>query len=113
MNKIATKYTCKQCNFSCNYKSSWEKHIKTELHKTGKKKKRSDYKEPYTCDICGYKTKNTITFKKHKLNEHSNKETREKEFKYYCKLCDFGTFSSDTLNIHNETKKHKKNIMRN
>ena len=46
--------------------------------------------------------------KKHVLNEHSTKEEREKEFKYYCKSCDFGTFSKDTYEVHTNTNKHKR-----
>jgi len=106
------KYTCDSCGFKCKFKSQWEKHIETELHKTGKKKKRSDCKAPLKCNKCDYKTKNTITFKKHTLNEHATKKEREDEFKYYCKYCDFGTFSNDTMDIHNNTGKHKKQIMR-
>ena len=49
---------------------------------------------------------------KHKLNEHATKEEREKEFKYYCFNCDFGTFSKDTMDVHNNTEKHKKSILR-
>jgi len=93
--------------------SQWNTHIETELHKTGQRKKRSDFKEAYMCDKCQYNTRNIITFKKHKLNEHSTKDIRENEFKYYCFYCDFGTFSIDTFNLHNDTKKHKKFLMRN
>ena len=107
------KFKCEKCQYECNYKSAWEKHINTEIHKTGKRKIRSDYKEPFKCDKCNYNTKNIITYKKHILNEHSNKEAREKEFTYYCKYCDIGTFSKDTINAHNETEKHKKSIIRN
>ena len=110
---ICKKYFCEKCNFSCSCLSIWKKHTETELHKTGKRKKRCDCKMPFVCEQCKYETKNSITFKKHILNEHSAKDTRENEFKYYCKYCDFGTFSNDTFNLHNETKKHKKFIMRN
>ena len=79
-------YICDKCNFSCKYKSAWNKHINTELHKTGERKQRSDYKNPLKCKDCDYSTKNTIAYKKHILNEHSNKDAREKEFKYYCKF---------------------------
>lgn len=107
MEEQPNKYNCKQCKFSCNTKARWEAHIKTELHKTGKRKKRSDCKDPFKCVECNYKTKNSITFKKHILNSHANKETREKEFKFYCKYCDFGTFYKDTFNLHRNTDKHK------
>ena len=101
------KYVCEKCSFKCNTKARWENHIKTELHKTGVRKKRSDYKEPIKCEQCLYKTKNLTTLKIHKLNHHSAKEDRETNFTYYCKLCDFGSFSSDSMDIHNNTKKHQ------
>ena len=43
----------------------------------------------------------------HKLNKHSNSNEREKEFKYYCKCCDYGSFSEDSYNKHIDTIKHK------
>jgi len=101
------KYVCVKCNFKCNIKAKWETHINTELHKTGIRKKRSDYKEPINCEHCNYKTKNKTTLLKHKLTQHSTKEEREQKFKYYCTLCDYGTFSLDSFEIHKNTKKHK------
>ena len=89
-------------------KARWEKHINTELHKTGTRKKRKDYKEPLKCDKCDYSTKNLTTMKVHKLNKHSSKEERGKEFTYYCKLCDFGTFSNSLFNKHKLSEKHIK-----
>jgi len=107
------KYNCEQCKFTCNTKARWENHIKTELHKTGKRKKRSDIKDPYKCIDCNYETKNVVTYKKHMLNVHSSKETREKEFKFYCKYCDVGTFSKDTIDVHSKTSRHKIIMKRN
>ena len=43
----------------------------------------------------------------HKLNKHLTKEDREKEFIHYCKYCDYGSFSKDSFDIHNNTEKHK------
>jgi hypothetical protein len=106
------KHICDKCNYKCNFESQWIKHCETELHKTGKRKKRTDYREIEKCKECDYITKNHTTMKKHNLNEHANREEREKEFKFYCKLCDFGTFSKDTMSTHNETEKHKKYILR-
>lgn len=42
-------------------------------------------------------------FTQHIINEHSNLEKRKAEFKYYCELCDFGTFSKDIYNKHIES----------
>jgi hypothetical protein len=36
------KYICEKCNYKCDYISQWNKHIETELHKTGKRKKRTN-----------------------------------------------------------------------
>jgi hypothetical protein len=104
------KYNCDKCNFKCNTKARWEAHLNTELHKTGQRKKRCDFKEPYKCDKCDYESKNLTTFNIHKLNYHSTIEEREKDFKYYCKECDYGCFYEDAINKHNETIKHKYNI---
>ncbi len=100
------KYNCEQCGFHCNCAIRWNKHIETELHKTGKRKLRSDYKGPYKCDICAYSTNNNMTFKQHNLNYHADKQMRVKEFKYYCKYCDFGTFALQLFEKHNNSKKH-------
>ena len=113
MNIEKYKYSCIQCDFFCQYESLWKKHIETELHKTGKRKKRNDCKDAFKCIDCEYETKNSIAYKKHILNTHSDKETREKEFKFYCKYCDFGTFAIKTINEHNETSRHKLRVKRN
>ena len=105
------KFKCDKCNFKCKYNSQWLKHTESGLHKDGIKKKRSDIKEPYKCVRCIYETKNLYTYKQHILNEHGTIDEREKGFKYYCKKCDFGTFSKDIINNHNNTIKHKYNII--
>ena len=102
------KFICNQCNFKCNEKSRWEKHTESEKHKTGQRKKRCDYGGPYKCERCEYETENSTTYKQHILNEHSNKEEREKGFKYYCKLCDFGIFSNSLYEKHKLSDKHIK-----
>lgn len=102
------KFVCEKCNYKCKFESHWNNHINTELHKTGQRKIRSDLKEPFKCDKCDYKTKNITTLKQHKLNEHSTIEEREKEFKFYCKICDLGSFSKDIFENHNKSEKHIK-----
>ena len=105
--EISYKYVCDKCEYKCNYDSEWLKHCNTELHKTGIRKKRSDIKDPIKCNDCLYSTKNKTMMKQHKLNEHSTKQERKKEFKFYCECCDFGTFSKDLFEKHNNTDKHK------
>lgn len=100
------KYVCEKCNYNTTITSRWKAHLLTELHITGTKKKRSDYLEPKKCDFCDYKSKNITILNTHILNNHKTREERKKQFKYYCEICDFGTFTINSLNIHNETKKH-------
>jgi len=102
------KFVCDRCNFRCKFESRWLIHVNTSIHQTGKKKLRSDYKGPHKCDKCDYESINVITFKKHVLNCHSTKEDRESQFKFYCGLCDFGTFSNDTMELHKKSNKHKR-----
>jgi len=106
------KYNCEKCKYKCQFECQWKKHCDTVLHKTGLRKKKDNYKQPEKCKDCEYMTKNTALMKKHRLNEHALKEEREKGFKYYCSSCDFGTFSKDTLDVHNNTNKHKKYQLR-
>ena len=104
------KFNCVQCNFKCNEPSRWGKHLSTQKHITGIRKIRSDFAGPYKCDKCLYETKNIVIFKQHKLTEHGTKEEREKEFKFYCKCCDFGSFSKDIYKTHTDSEKHNKYI---
>ena len=45
------KFVCDNCDYKCNYESQWINHSNTELHLTGIRKKRSDYKEPFKCEV--------------------------------------------------------------
>lgn len=108
---IIYKYKCEKCNYKCKYESQWTLHTNTVLHKTGIKKTRSDKQDPYKCEKCNYETKNIYTYKQHKLNEHGTIEDKKKEFTYYCEYCDFGTFSKDIYEKHNNTNKHKNFIL--
>jgi acetyl-CoA carboxylase beta subunit len=101
------KYQCESCGFNTNYKSKWEIHISSELHKTGKKKIRSDKICIEKCPECDYESKINTNMRQHILINHGTKEEREKEFTYYCKYCDYGTFAKSLYQIHKRTKKHK------
>jgi hypothetical protein len=113
MSEKKFKYMCVNCKFNCNEQSRWKIHITTEKHLTGKRKIRCDYGGPYKCTECEYETPNSTVFKQHGLDEHSSKIKREKEFKFYCKLCDFGNFSQVIFNKHLNTSKHNKLVKNN
>jgi len=104
------KYVCEKCNFKCNAESAWNIHCNTEKHKTGKKKTRSDCVGPYTCDKCDFTSIYKVNYLQHKLKYHATKEEREKEFKFYCKICDVGTFSEKQYDKHMSGPKHKKMV---
>ena len=104
------KYICENCNFKCNAESTWDIHCNTQKHKTGKNKKRSDFAGPHKCNKCKYESPNKINMLRHELKYHSTKEEREKGYKYYCKVCDYGTFSEDCFKKHKLTTKHEKMI---
>ena len=101
------KFSCDKCKFYANYKSQWEKHIGTYKHKTGKRKPRSDRKNPEKCDKCDYVALNNTNIILHILNNHCTIEERENGLKYYCKYCDFGTFAKLIYDRHIKTKRHK------
>ena len=105
--EITYKFVCNDCRFNTNFESLWKKHIMTELHKTGKKKIRSDKKFSEKCTQCNYIGKNYTNMTQHVLNDHSTKDERKVGFKYYCNYCDIGTFSKTTYKTHIETKKHQ------
>ena len=62
------------------------------------------------CKFCDYQNKHKRGFLIHMLNHHSNKQERKKKYKFYCDMCDFGTFSLRFFKIHNEKNvKHLRN----
>ncbi|QKF94360.1 zinc finger C2H2-type protein [Fadolivirus algeromassiliense] len=103
---METKFNCDQCGFHTNYESKWKAHCETELHKTGKRKTRSDKKLLDKCSFCDYKATNNTTLKQHVLNHHSSKEERKSQFTYYCEYCDCGTFAKPLHENHLKSKKH-------
>lgn len=107
------KYECHPCDFHTNNKILLEKHIRTELHRNGKRKIRCDKKCLDKCPSCDYTSKSNITMNHHILTKHKTKEEREKEFKYYCKRCDYGTFTKSLFDRHSLSTKHNsmKNIL--
>ena len=101
-------YICEKCHYKTNIQGSYKAHLKTTLHRTGKRKERKDKQaDIYKCKKCDYETTSCYNYKVHKLNNHSTIEERKKGFKYYCKKCNFGVFTKTSYNLHKNTKKHK------
>jgi hypothetical protein len=104
---IDYNHICHKCNYKTDLLSSYKKHLESTLHRTGRRKVRVDRKvDIYKCDKCNYKSVNELNYKTHTLNNHSTKEDRKVNFKFYCEKCNFGCFSESCYNIHNLTQKH-------
>lgn len=108
MEEQIEKFICEKCNFKTHVKYRLKQHFDTELHKTGVRGKRSDYKEPAKCTFCDYSTKCNIALQKHILNKHKTKAERKAGYKYYCEECNFGSFYEDGMNVHINSEKHKR-----
>ncbi len=103
------KYYCEKCNYGTDIRYSLIQHNETDLHKTGERgKKLIKEKELFSCDKCDFSSTNKNNYLTHKLNNHSIKEERKQQFKYYCDACDVGVFSETSFNNHTETIRHKR-----
>lgn len=98
-------YTCEKCNFSTEFKQSYEKHLETTLHKTGKRKIRSDKKILDKCPYCLYTTKDITCMKLHTV-QHLPWKERKKEYKYICEYCEWGGFSISQHEKHITAPRH-------
>jgi len=102
------KYICKKCEYYTNISASYKKHLETELHKTGKRKTRSNKKSDiYKCEKCDFTSIKEHNFITHRLHNHSTKDEKKEGFTHYCECCDFGTFTLSEYNKHIATNKHK------
>ena len=96
---------CEKCNKTFTGNAHYLIHCETELHKTGHRKTRNDRQDELTCNLCHiYTTKQKSTMLIHILNNHSNKETKKTNFKFYCECCDYGIITPTEKK--NETKTH-------
>lgn len=107
-NKEEYKFYCDKCKYGTNMKDSYDKHNKSTLHLTGKRKVRKDRKvDKYKCDKCTFETTREINYKSHCLNNHSTPTEKKAKYPYYCEKCDFGVFIENAYKRHLDTKKHK------
>ena len=98
------KFYCKSCNYGCDNNSTYNKHLKSQVHARGGQKK------VYKCEFCDYETKISIwNCKMHTIAMHSSKEVRAQQ-KYYCSDCDAVFFSPLYLNNHNKNISHLTNV---
>ena len=98
------KFYCQSCNYGCNNNSTYNKHLKSQVHARGGQKK------VYKCEFCEYETKISLwNCKMHVIARHSTKEVRAQQ-KYYCEICDAVFFSPLYLKNHNKNISHLTNL---
>ncbi len=105
--KDIVEYICEKCNYKTDNKYLFERHNKSILHLTGKKKTRSDCQEK-KCQYCNYEASDVRSIKSHILNLHKTKDDRRKEYTHYCDNCDFGSFIKKLYDKHIQSEKHKR-----
>jgi hypothetical protein len=107
MTQNQIKY-CDKCEKTFKCHAKYLIHCETELHKTGKRKTRTNKKADIICSFCNiYTTRQTTNMKLHILNNHSNNEDKKKAYTHYCEYCDVGYFIENKYNKHLDTTKHK------
>jgi hypothetical protein len=107
MDNNTFKFFCEKCKYGTNIKQTYNRHILSGLHINGTKTITPRNIITYTCNECNnFQTKNKYNFTTHKLNYHSTKQQRKETYKYYCDTCDFGVFSSQSIDNHIKSNKH-------
>jgi len=98
------KFYCESCEYGCDNNSTYNKHLKSQVHSRGGQKK------VYKCEYCEYETKISMwNCKMHVIAKHSTKEVRAQQ-KYYCAICDVVFFSPLYLTNHNRNISHLTNV---
>ena len=98
------KFYCETCKYGCDNNSTYNKHLKSQVHARGGQKK------IYKCEYCDYTTNISIwNYKMHYVARHATKEVRAQQ-KYYCSICDSVFFSPLYLKNHNKNLVHLTNV---
>ena len=100
------EYICDKCNYKTELKSCYEKHLTTELHKTGKRKTRSDKKILDKCPYCEYISKVNTDMQTHVISKHMSEEEQRQKSRFYCDCCKVGFLYKSQYNIHLTLSKH-------
>ena len=94
------KFYCQSCDYGCDNNSTYNKHLKSQVHARGGQKK------IYKCEYCDYSTKISVwNCKMHTLAKHASKEVKAQQ-KYYCVLCDVVFFCKAYQDKHNAGRNH-------
>src|SRR5437868_2331396 len=101
-----TEYICSKCDFKTLMKCNYDAHLKTEFHKTGKRKTRTDKKVPDKCPHCEYITTVSTSMQTHILR-HMPEDEQKTKSKFYCDDCKIGFLHKSQYDYHIISLKHK------
>jgi hypothetical protein len=104
------EYYCEKCDYKTKVKHSYEIHLETEKHKTGKNKTRIDKKLKDKCPHCDFTCKKNLSMEQHILNKHASKKERKEQCRFYCEECDYGTFNKYSYDNHLSLQSHLRAI---
>lgn len=105
------EYVCEKCHFITEYKNSYELHLQSQLHLTGRRKVRKDKKIPDKCPHCLYTTKVKTSMDTHIIRHHMSPEEQKEKMNFYCEHCNVGTSSEAQFIRHNNAKRHKNKLL--
>lgn len=110
-NNNTDDYKCDICNYKCKYKSQYIQHLKTNKHKNnGIITKNLPNKFDGKCKLCKYESTSSSNMKVHILANHTTNEEKKEKAKYYCDVCNYGTYIKVHYENHCNTLKHKNNV---
>ena len=104
LNEKNHKFYCKYCDYGCDKKSNYTRHIATRKHSVKKRAAENEPKQAKTSQ----KTRN---FKK-KSKKNPKKSKKNENTGVVCKFCNFQTKHLGTFNRHLKTKKHIRNFQK-
>jgi hypothetical protein len=91
-------HNCKYCNYSCDNKYNFRKHLETRKHLVNKGIWKST--SEFYCEKCDYTTKFRSNFKKHLLTEKHRGKKVSKRREFVCNSCGKVLYSRTTLWRH-------------
>lgn len=101
-----SKFTCQTCDYSTDYKSNFNRHMKSARHlkKSGNAavvQVKKVVKAAFTCDACNYSTTYKSNYTRHlKSARHLQKEEVRPTKIHQCPGCDYTSKSSSNVKRH-------------
>ena len=98
-------FNCLNCNYSCNSKQNYEKHLTTQKHLKNA--------NIFRCEDCNYTCNTFQNYEKHlDTYKHINAISNKNKPAFICKKCKYICYNQQRFNRHLETQRHiKQNVL--